>query len=91
MHTDELSKALIKILNKSNKESLTFNVGSLDKVIIKKLCLKLSKIYGLKLMSQKYNSNYEDIYLPSKLKKIPVINAKMKSYDSIIKTINQLV
>ena len=91
MHTDELSRSLLNILYKSNKNCLTCNVGSLDKVIIKKLCYKLSKKYGVNLETLKYKSNYEDIYFPSRLKKIPIISAKMKSYESIVKTINELI
>ena len=90
MHTDELSRSLINILYKSNKNCPTFNVGSLDKIIIKKLCYKLSKKYGVNLETPKYTSNYEDIYLPNRLKKIPTINAKMTSYESVVKTINEL-
>ena len=85
-----LNKKSIILKNSKKVVRSYMHTDELDKIIIKKLCYKLSKKYGVNLETPKYTSNYEDIYLPNRLKKIPTISAKMTSYKSVVKTINEL-
>lgn len=92
MHEDIMSKYLIKILLKENPRSRIFNVGSEDKVDLKKLGKILAKKYKLQFVDKKTIKKDADFYVPniSRLKKNFQFKNNQSSLDSILKTIKSL-
>ena len=93
MHSDDLSKWLIKILKNSNKKCPIYNVGS-DKIInlrtlSKKIAFKVKKqLFLKKIISKKF-----DYYAPSITKAKKELNLKISinlndSINSTIKSLN---
>ena len=92
MHEDIMSKYLIKILLKENPRIRIFNVGSDDKVNLKKLGKILAKKYKLQFVDKKIIKKDADFYVPniSRLKKNFQFKNNQSSLDSILKTIRSL-
>ncbi len=93
MHTDDLSKCLFKIMNKTKGICKIYNVGSDDAIEINVLLKKLSNKY--KIRSNKinnFNIKKTDYYVPNtnKIKNELNWRIKHKSFEAIVKTINDL-
>ncbi len=65
MDANDLCDWLLTILTKSRKKYDIYNVGSDKKIEIHDLGKKISKIYNLKLQSNKISSSFVDFYVPS--------------------------
>jgi nucleoside-diphosphate-sugar epimerase len=92
MYSDDLVRWLLKILDNSNKQCPTYNVGSNNKISIQNTANFLAKKYGLKVISPKILSKKVDNYIPNieKAKKELNLNNYYTSLSAIIKTINIL-
>ncbi len=93
MHTDDLSRCLFTIMNKTGKKCKIYNVGSDDVLNVKLLLKKLSRKYKIK--SRQVNildKKKADFYVPNieKLKKELKWKTKYKSFEAIEKTIYDL-
>lgn len=89
MYSDDLVNWLIKILDHSNTSCPIYNVGSDDKISIKKIVHILSKKYHLKKIIPKLSRNLYDNYIPNvnKAKKELKLKNKFTSIQAILKTI----
>ena len=87
-----MSKYLIKILLKENLRYQIFNVGSEDKVDLKKIGKFLAKKFKLQFIDKKIINKNTDFYVPniSRLKKNFQFKNNQSSLDSILKTIKSL-
>ena len=92
MYSDDLVRWLLKILDNSNKQCPTYNVGSNNKISIQNTAYFLAKKYGLKVLSPKILSKKIDNYIPNveKAKNELNLNNYYTSLSAIIKTINIL-
>jgi nucleoside-diphosphate-sugar epimerase len=84
---------LLKIINNSNINCPTYNVGSNDPVSIHELASMLSKKYNLNVdFKDKILLKKKDIYIPNiqKAKKELNLTNQFNSIDAILKTINIL-
>lgn len=92
MHEYIMSKYLIKILLKENLRYQIFNVGSEDKVDLKKIGKFLAKKFKLQFIDKKIINKNTDFYVPniSRLKKNFQFKNNQSSLDSILKTIKSL-
>jgi dTDP-glucose 4,6-dehydratase len=92
MHSDELVKWLLKILDYSNKKCQIYNVGLEKKISICQIVKILAKKYKLQFIIPKFSLKKNDIYLPNVYKakkKLNLIN-KSDNIKNIIKTITYL-
>lgn len=93
MHSDDLSKWLIKILINSNKKCPIYNVGS-DKVInLRTLTKKIAKSVKKKPILKRISSKKFDYYAPSVTKAKRELNLKISinlndALNSTIKSLN---
>ena len=89
MYSDDLVRWLVKILNYSNTSCPIYNVGSDDKISIKKIANILSKKYHLNKIVPKSSEKFQDNYVPNinKAKKKLKLNNKYSSIQAILKTI----
>jgi nucleoside-diphosphate-sugar epimerase len=92
MHTDDLVKWLLKILEKSNVKCPVYNVGSDDCVDVRKLAFMLGKKYKVNVLSNKINKIFIDSYVPniSKAKKDLNLKIKYNSFEAVSHVINNL-
>jgi dTDP-glucose 4,6-dehydratase len=92
MYADDLVKWLLKILDNSNTQCPTYNVGSNDKISIHQVANILAKKYSLKIDAEKLSLKKIDNYMPSisEAKKILGLKINKTSIEGIIKTINIL-
>ena len=93
MHTDDLSKCLFKIMNRTRNNCDIYNVGSDDQIDIKLLLKKLSKKYKLKVrVFKKFSEKKVDYYVPNinKIKKELRWKSKFNSFEAIVKTIEEI-
>ena len=92
MHTDDLVKWLLKILEKSNVKCPVYNVGSDDYVDVRKLAFMLGKKYKVNVLSNKINKIFIDSYVPniSKAKKDLNLKIKYNSFQAVSHVINNL-
>ena len=92
MHTDDLAKWLLKILEKSNVKCPVYNVGSDDYVDVRKLAFMLGKKYKVNVLSNKINKIFIDSYVPniSKAKKDLNLKIKYNSFEAVSHVINNL-
>lgn len=90
MHSDDLVRWLIKILQNSNQKCPIFNVGSDDKISIHQVSKTLAKKFNLKTSKKIIKLNKIDYYIPNinKAKKKLNLNLKYNSLQSIKKTIS---
>ena len=65
MHSEDLSYCLFQILFDSSDNKKTFNIGSDHRVDIRKVALKLSKKFNLKVKMKSLNKKIDDIYIPN--------------------------
>lgn len=92
MHSEDLSYCLFKILFDSSENKKIFNIGSDHRVDIRKVALKLSKKFNLKVKMKILNKKkIDDTYIPNinRFRKKYKYKKNLDSYKSIIKTINQ--
>ena len=93
MHTDDLVKCIFLIMNKTKNKCEIYNVGSDDQIDINLLIKKLSSKYKTK-QKKTYNFNLKktDYYVPNinKIKKDLNWKNKYKSFDAIVKTLEDL-
>ena len=89
MYSDDLVRWLIKILDNSNTSCPIFNVGSDNKISIKKIANILSKKYHLNKIVPKLSVKFQDNYIPNinKAKKKLGLKNKYTSIQAILKTI----
>jgi len=89
MYSDDLVRWLIKILNYSNTSCPIYNVGSDNKISIKKIANILSKKYHLNKIVPKSSEKFQDNYVPNinKAKKKLKLKNKYSSIQAILKTI----
>lgn len=92
MHTDDLVKWLLKIVNKSNNLCPVYNVGSDDYVDVRKLAFLLGKKYKVNVLSNKINKIFVDSYVPNinKAKKYLNLKIKYNSFQAVSDVINNL-
>lgn len=93
LHTDYLSKFLIKILINEKKKISIYNIGSDDSIDIHFLAKKLAIKYRIKFQFKKFiNKSKIDLYVPSinKFRLNYKFNIKLDSFKSICKTIDEL-
>ena len=93
MHSDDLAKWLLKIVNNSTNDCPIYNVGSNDYISIHKLAAVLAKKYNLSVdFKGKILKKNIDIYVPNiqKAKKKLNLTNNFNSLDAIFKTINTL-
>lgn len=92
MHTDDLVKWLLTIVNKSNNLCPVYNVGSDDYVDIRKLASLLGKKYKVNVLSNKINKIFVDSYVPNihKAKKYLNLKIKYNSFQAASDVINNL-
>jgi len=92
MHTDDLVKWLLKILEKSNIQCPVYNVGSDDYIDVRKLAFMLGKKYKVNVLSKKINKLFIDNYVPSINKAKKHLNLKIKhnSLEAVSRVINNL-
>jgi nucleoside-diphosphate-sugar epimerase len=92
MHTDDLVKWLLKILEKSNVQCPVYNVGSDDYADVRKLAFMLGKKYKVNVLSKKINKLFIDNYVPSINKAKKCLNLKIKydSFEAVSNVINNL-
>ena len=92
MYADDLVKWLLKILDNSNTQCPTYNVGSNDKISIHQVTNILAKKYSLKIDTVKLSLKKIDNYVPSisEAKKRLGLKINKTSIEGIIKTINIL-
>jgi len=92
MHSDELVKWLLKILDYSNQKCHIYNVGSDKKISISQIVKILARKYKLQFIIPKISSKKKDFYLPNFNKKKRELNLINKSdnINNIIKTIKFL-
>ena len=92
MHTDDLVRWLLKILEKSNVQCPVYNVGSDDYVDVRKLAFMLGKKYKVNVLSKKINKLFVDIYIPNinKAKKYLNLKIKYKSFKAVSNVIDNL-
>jgi len=86
MHADDMSIWLLNILNYSNQECPTVNVGSDQVISIKKLALLLTKKFNqkIKIIFDENSKKYNDYYVPS------IYLAKSKLKLNITKNIKNI-
>lgn len=93
MHSSDLAKVILILLIKEKKQFEIYNIGSDNKSEISKLIPEISKKYNLKY-SIKFKNKIvkKDIYIPniSKFRKKYSYYKELKSFDAIVKTINNL-
>jgi nucleoside-diphosphate-sugar epimerase len=82
MHEYDLSRWLLKIVQNAKIDCPVYNVGSDEKIQIRKLALHLSNKYKVGLKLKKINSNFEDRYLPSVLKAKKILKLKL-NYNNL--------
>lgn len=89
MYSDDLVRWLIKILDNSNTSCPIYNVGSDDKISIKKIANILSKKYHLNKIVPKLSEKFQDNYVPNitKARKKLKLKNKYTSMQAIFKTI----
>ena len=89
MYSDDLVRWLFKILFHSTTKCPVYNVGSDDKVSIRKIAKILAKRYNLNLNLPKLTSLHNDTYIPNinKAKNKLYLKNKYGSISSVIKTI----
>lgn len=89
MYSDDLVRWLIKILNYSNTTCPIYNVGSDNKISIKKIANILSKKYHVNKIVPKSSEKFQDNYIPNinKAKKKLKLKNKYSSIQAILKTI----
>ncbi len=93
MHTDDLSKCLFMIMNRTKNNCDIYNVGSDDQIDIKLLLKKLSKKYKLKAkILKKFSEKKIDYYVPNidKIKKELRWKSKFNSFEAIVNTIKEI-
>lgn len=92
MHTDDLVRWLLKIVNKSNNLCPVYNVGSDDYVDVRKLAFLLGKKYKVNVLSNKINKIFVDRYVPNinKAKKYLNLKVKYNSFQAVSDVINNL-
>jgi dTDP-glucose 4,6-dehydratase len=92
MHTDDLVKWLLKIVNKSNNLCPVYNVGSDDYVDVRKFAFLLGKKYKVNVLSNKINKIFVDSYVPNihKAKKYLNLKIKYNSFQAVSDVINNL-
>jgi dTDP-glucose 4,6-dehydratase len=92
MHSDELVKWLLKILDYSNKKCHIYNVGLEKKISICQIVKILAKKYKLQFVIPEISFKKKDIYLPNVYKAKKELNLINKSDNikNIIKTITYL-
>jgi nucleoside-diphosphate-sugar epimerase len=93
MHSDDLAKWLLKIMNNSTNDCPIYNVGSNDYISIHKLAGVLAKKYNLSVdFKDKILKRNIDIYVPNiqKAKKELNLTNNFNSLDAIFATINIL-
>ena len=90
MHSDDLAKWLLKIVNNSTNDCPIYNVGSNDYISIHKLAAVLAKKYNLSVdFKGKILKKNIDIYVPNIQKAKKKLNLT-NNLDAIFKTINTL-
>jgi dTDP-glucose 4,6-dehydratase len=92
MHEYDLVNWLLKIINNSNINCPTYNVGSDQPVDIRNLGLYLSNRHKLDIKLKKIKSSFKDKYLPSTLKAEKVLKLKLKynNFNAINEVINRV-
>jgi nucleoside-diphosphate-sugar epimerase len=92
MHTDDLVKWLLKIVNKSSNLCPVYNVGSDDYVDVRKMAFLLGKKYKVNVLSNKINKIFVDSYVPNinKAKKYLNLKIKYNSFQAVSDVINNL-
>ncbi len=94
MFADDLVFCLLKLIFSKKRNLKIFNIGSEDKIDIRKLALRLAKKYDLKLHTKKIKDkkNY-DIYIPNitKFRKEFKYKKVLDSYKAVIKTIKLML
>jgi dTDP-glucose 4,6-dehydratase len=92
MYADDLVRWLIKIVENSNVNCPTYNVGSENTVNIHKFGSILAKKYNLNCPVGKIDKKKYDMYVPStnKIKEELNLIAKFNSLQAVNKTINLL-
>ena len=90
MHSNDLIKWLIKILDYSNNKCPIYNVGSEKKVTICQIVKFLAKKYKLQFKIPEISLKKKDIYIPNvyKAKKELNLITELDSIKNIIKTIS---
>jgi dTDP-glucose 4,6-dehydratase len=82
MHEYDLSRWVLKIVQNAKIDCPVYNVGSDEKIQIRKLALHLSNKYKVGLKLKNVNSNFEDRYLPSVLKAKKILKLKL-NYNNL--------
>ena len=93
MHTDDLSRCLFKIMNKTKDICEIYNVGSDDAIEINILLRKLSNKYKIGFNQvNNFDIKKSDYYVPntSKIKNELNWRNRYKSFEAILKTLNDL-
>ena len=94
MHEEDLISSLFKILDYSNQNCPTYNLGSDDAISIHKLADLLAKKYNLHvdINNKKNYKKILDKYVPNinKFRKDFKFYKTLGSYNAVVKTINQL-
>jgi dTDP-glucose 4,6-dehydratase len=90
MYADDLVRWLLKILFNSNTKCKIYNVGSDNKVLLRKIADNLAKKYDLQVCSSKIYSDKVDCYVPNvnKAKKNLKLKNNYSSFQAIKKTLN---
>ena len=90
MHSNDLIKWLIKILDYSNNKCPIYNVGSEKKVTICQIVKFLAKKYRLQFKIPEISLKKKDIYIPNVYKAKKELNLinELDSIKNIIKTIS---
>ena len=90
MHSNDLIKWLIKILDYSNNKCPIYNVGSEKKVTICQIVKFLAKKYKLQFKIPEISLKKKDIYIPNVYKAKKELNLinELDSIKNIIKTIS---
>jgi nucleoside-diphosphate-sugar epimerase len=92
MHSDDLVKWLLQILDNSNIQCPIYNVGSDNKISIHQIANVLAKKYDLDVDSPKLSLKKIDYYIPNinKAKKVLGLKINYTSLRAIVETINTL-
>ena len=92
MHAKEMSRWLINILLKNNIRYQIFNVGSEDKIELRKLTKLLALRFDIFLKNKKKTKKKIDFYVPSVLryKRVFKFKKKQSSLEAILTTIKEI-
>jgi len=94
LYADDMVDWLMKILINTNKSCKIYNVGSDQKIEIKKLAILISSLFKekIKIKKNKVDSNYVDKYIPNikKIKNDLKVKINYSLVESLQLTINQI-